>query len=170
MAIKGDIGRGRGWWLCGTAIWPVDYGAETSAKASLQPVLDSVFDRGYKEKDGESAWSRGKKHAYVMEKVRAVENSHDQGREPKRKDARAKKEDGAREECWEKQDFSRRKERKREAAGSGGRVGISKDVSESEERNASAEESENKKNVEENPKDESETLERRGIIKKIVRR
>jgi len=40
--------------LCGTAVWPVDYGAETSTGASLQPVLDSVFACGYKEKDGVS--------------------------------------------------------------------------------------------------------------------
>lgn len=53
------------------AVWPVDYGAETSAGVSLQPVSDSVFARGYKEKDGEQADSRGKKHAYVMEKARA---------------------------------------------------------------------------------------------------
>lgn len=33
------------------AVWSVDYGAETSAGASLQPVLDSVFACGYKEKN-----------------------------------------------------------------------------------------------------------------------
>lgn len=38
----------RDWRLCGMAVWPVDYGAG----ASLQPVLDSVFACGYKEKDG----------------------------------------------------------------------------------------------------------------------
>lgn len=51
------------------AVWPVDYGAETSTGVSLQPVSDSVFARGYKEKDGEQADSREKKHAYATEKA-----------------------------------------------------------------------------------------------------
>lgn len=65
-----------------TGVWPVDYGAETSARVSLQPVSDSVFARGYKEKDGEQADSRGKKHAYAMEKARAGgERPRSRGRE-----------------------------------------------------------------------------------------
>lgn len=45
--IKGVRKRGS---EAGTAVWPVDYGAETSVGALLQPVLDSVFACGYKEK------------------------------------------------------------------------------------------------------------------------
>lgn len=63
----GEFGGG----CAATAVWPVDYGAETRAGVSLQPVSDSVFARGYKEKDGERADSRGKKHAYATEKARA---------------------------------------------------------------------------------------------------
>lgn len=57
--IKETRKRGWNWRLCGTAVWPVDYGAETSAGASLQPVLDSVFACGYKEKDGAPWQNRG---------------------------------------------------------------------------------------------------------------
>lgn len=49
MTIKETKKRGL------AAVWPVDYGAETSTGASLQPVLDSVFACGYKEKD-RMAW------------------------------------------------------------------------------------------------------------------
>lgn len=50
--IKETRKRGWYWRLCVMVVWPVDYGAETSAGASLQPVLDSVLAYGYKEKDG----------------------------------------------------------------------------------------------------------------------
>lgn len=45
MTIKET--RKRGW--DSTAVWPVDYGGRNECP---QPVLDSVFACGYKEKDG----------------------------------------------------------------------------------------------------------------------
>lgn len=80
---RGGKGRkeGFGGGCAATTVWPVDYGAETSAGVSLQPVSDSVFARGYKEKDGESKRIReGRSMPMRRRKREPEENGRDRAR------------------------------------------------------------------------------------------
>lgn len=127
--------------------------------------MDSVFDRGYKEKDGESVRSRGKKHAYVMEKVRAEENSRDQGREAERKDARARREDGESEKSVERsgilREGNRESERRREMGEGYRRICLKV----KREMQARKDRGTRKMSVKIRGREMSETLKRNGIAK-----